>query len=185
VHATAVFLKPLEKLAIFDTNAVPEIRVPRGTAGREIIDDGKWIAVHPGSGSERKNWPEQRWVQLLRWIQRDTGRKVLLVGGEAEGDRLLRIAQALDRERTRLAERRPLVELAGILERCDWFLGHDSGITHLAAAVGCKVVTLWGPSKRTIWTPLNDKVTVVEAERGDLESLQFERVVETIRGLIG
>ena len=184
LHATAVFLKPLEKLAIFDADPVPRIQL-RPTSEEKDLERGKWIAVHPGSGSERKNWPEDRWVELIRWIRRETGWNLLLVGGEAEGERLARIREAVGRERARLVERRPLVELAGLLGQCDWFLGHDSGITHMAAAVGCRVVTLWGPSKRKIWVPLSERVRVVEAEDGDLFGLPLEKVVEALSELMG
>ena len=184
VHATSVFLKPLEKLAIFDADAVPRIQLPPSPTENDL-ERGKWIAVHPGSGSERKNWPADRWVELLQWIERETDRNLLLVGGEAEGERLSRIAETLRSERVRMVERRPLVELAGLVRQCEWFLGHDSGITHLAAAMGCKVVALWGPSKRKIWMPLNEEVRIVEAEGGDLEGLRVESVVERFRELTG
>ena len=85
-HATAVFLKPLERLAIFDADAVPKLRLSH----RENLS-GQWIAVHPGSGSERKNWPEANWIELLRGILARRSANMLLVGGEAEVDRLDRI----------------------------------------------------------------------------------------------
>ena len=184
VHATAVFLKPLEKLAIFDADPLPRIELQGGALGHESLGVGPWLAVHPGSGSERKNWPQDRWVALLHWVLRETDQKLLLVGGEAEEDRLTNIAANLDRNRVRLAERKPLVELAKLLSQCNSFLGHDSGITHLAAAVGCKVIALWGPSKKNIWMPLNEGVTVLEAENGDLENLKVERVVDLMRAFI-
>ncbi|MGZ8899155.1 MAG: glycosyltransferase family 9 protein [Limisphaerales bacterium] len=181
VHATAVFLKPLEKLAIFDADAVPRISVPRPAERDSLEGDEKWVAVHPGSGSERKNWPEENWVELLRWLQTESNRKVLLVGGEAEADRLPRIARALVADRVQLVTARPLVELAGLLARCEMFLGHDSGITHLAAAVGCKVIALWGHSKRKIWEPRNAGVQALEAPEGALEELRAAAVIDVVK----
>ena len=45
-------------------------------------------ALHPGSGSERKNWPEAKWAALLQHLVNSTELDLLLVGGEAEGERL-------------------------------------------------------------------------------------------------
>ena len=179
-HATAVFLKPLEQLAIFGADPAPCISLK----SKETPRPGKWIAVHPGSGSERKNWKVGRWFTLLEWVQTKTDWNILLVGGEAEGARLDELAPAISKQRLRRAERLPLAELAGLLAQCDIFVGHDSGITHLAAATGCKVVAIWGPSRRIIWQPLNANVRVVEAPAADLEQLSAETVIDAVNEVI-
>ena len=181
-HATAVFLKPLEQLAIFDADPVPRISVPNNSASAEgTLGPGKWIAVHPGSGSESKNLKLGRWFTVLQWVQRKTDWNVLLVGGEAEGTRLAELSVVLAKQRVRFAEHLPLADLAALLGQCHLFLGHDSGITHLAAATGCNVVAIWGPSKRVIWQPLNERVRVVQAPGGDLEQLTAGAVLDAVR----
>src|SRR5687767_11032537 len=60
LHATSVFLKPLERLAIFEADPVPKITI---TQNENL--SGQWLAIHPGSGSEKKNWPEENWIELL------------------------------------------------------------------------------------------------------------------------
>jgi len=177
VHATAVFLKPLEQLAIFSADPVPRISVQVG----EKLAPGKWIAIHPGSGSERKNWKLERWFTLLQWIQTETDWNVLLIAGEAEVTRLDELARAIAKGRLHRAECLPLADLAALLAQCALFVGHDSGITHLAAAVDCKVIALWGPSKRIIWQPLNKSARIVEAPAGDLEQLTAGTVIDAVR----
>jgi ADP-heptose:LPS heptosyltransferase len=54
-----------------------------------------------------------------------------------------------------------LTELAAVLEKCRGFVGNDSGITHLAAAVGAPVVALFGPASSLIWEPRGKKVRIV------------------------
>ena len=66
VHATEVFLKPLERLAIFDADTTPRLEVTK--AFETTVATGRWIAVHPGSGSETKNWPEAKWRELLEQV---------------------------------------------------------------------------------------------------------------------
>jgi heptosyltransferase-2 len=179
-HATSVFLKPLESLAIFDAEHIPKLNLPAPSVSLA----GRWMALHPGSGSERKNWKIDRWTELVRWLQQETDFNILLVGGEAEGMRLDHLARNIPSARFRRAERLPLAELAGHLRRCELFLGHDSGITHLAAAVGCPVVSLWGPSRRPIWQPRSQSVTVIEAPNGNLEELSVLDVIQAARSLI-
>ncbi|MGH7971434.1 MAG: glycosyltransferase family 9 protein, partial [Limisphaerales bacterium] len=101
LHATRAFLKPLEHLAIFDADPVPRLSITvSGLPG----PDARFLALHPGSGSEAKNWPESRWAQLLEELVNSTGHNLLLVGGEAEGERLQRLAAALPPLRTRVAQ---------------------------------------------------------------------------------
>src|SRR5262249_31622969 len=89
LHAVDTYLKPLERLAIFDADAVPCLLLkPEPTATNAL-------ALHPGSGSERKNWAEANWAALLRELVASTSFQLLLVGGEAEGDRLRRLAAPL------------------------------------------------------------------------------------------
>jgi heptosyltransferase III len=179
VHATSVFLKPLEQLAIFDPDPIPRVTVPNGETF--LLPGTKWIAVHPGSGSERKNWPAAHWSKLLKWIETSTDRNILLIGGEAEGERVENLARILDANRFRRAERLPLAHLAALLSQCELFIGHDSGISHLAAAVGCRALILWGPSSRAIWQPNSERVQVIEASEGNLEQLAVDDVIQELQ----
>lgn len=170
LHATKLFLKPLERLAIFDATNVPQLRLPRAVAY-----SAPTIAVHPGSGSERKNWPEHKWLELLRRLVGKTGLHLLLVGGEAEGNKLSRLASALPADRIKLARSLPLVELGQLLQGCIGFVGHDSGITHLAAALGLPCVVLWGHTAPEVWRPLGQEVILVQSESG-LGAIEVGRV---------
>ena len=169
IHATEVLLKPLERLAIFDADPTPRLAL---NAQLSTLNQ---LAVHPGSGSERKNWPEAKWSELLADLIRSTTANLLLVGGEAEGDRLDRLAIRLPPERVELARNLPLVELAGRLANCSVFVGHDSGITHLAAALGLPGLALWGETAEAVWAPRSAQMRLVQAGAG-LRELSVETV---------
>jgi heptosyltransferase III len=166
VHATAVFLKPLERLAIFAADPIPKLTISHN----ENLS-GQWLAIHPGSGSEKKNWPEENWIELLRTILHRRSANILLVGGEAEGDRLDRIQSDLPRGRVQLARNLRLCALAELLAQCRAFAGHDSGTTHLAAALGVPTLCLWGATNENIWRPLGSNVHILKAPIGDLAGL--------------
>jgi heptosyltransferase-2 len=179
LHAADVFLRPLERLAVFEADATPRLHPQPGSPG-----PGRWLAVHPGSGSESKNWPERRWSELLRRTVAESDLQILIVGGEAEGDRLERLAGAIPSGRFRLARSLPLDELACLLRGCSHFIGHDSGITHLAAAVGLPCVVLWGPSNPALWRPRGDRILVLQDDTG-IAGLATDSVWEVLRGSVG
>jgi heptosyltransferase-2 len=187
IHATEVFLKPLERLAIFQPDPVPRLgpmtnwRVPDEPTAQE---PRRCLAVHPGSGSKAKNWPEPKWTELLARLAACSPLDFLLIGGEAEGDRVSRLATVIPPERCCVAQNLPLCDLAGRLARCAFFVGHDSGISHLAAAVGLPGIILWGPTNEQIWAPRSDTMRLLHASaRTGLDQLSVETVLEAVREL--
>ena len=192
VHATQVYLKPLERLAIFEADPVPKLRIPGDnkvaapadvTKANQLETNRKSaprLALHPGSGSERKNWPERHWAEFLQKLVDQTPFNLLLVGGEAEGERLQRLAAALPPARTRVAQSLPLAELARLLAACHGFVGHDSGISHLAAALGLPSVLLWGATEQSIWRPQGERVMILHEPAG-LEALSAATVFDRVR----
>ncbi|MCC7375654.1 MAG: glycosyltransferase family 9 protein [Verrucomicrobiales bacterium] len=174
-HACDVFLRPLQQLAIFEADGTPQLRAASISNG-----PGRWVAMHPGSGSETKNWPERRWAELLRRVVDETPWRVLLVGGEAEGDRLARLGAGLPRDRCEIARQMPLDLLASRLAACEQFVGHDSGITHLAAAVGLPCLVLWGPSPLAVWRPRGRDILVLQDDSG-LAGMSTDSVWEVLR----
>jgi len=173
LHAARVYLKPLERLAIFDADPVPHLSLnPRPT----ILNQ---VALHPGSGNERKNWPESKWAELLQHLGATTISRLLLIGGEAEGDRLVRFSRLprVDLTRVQVAQSLALVELASLLQACALFVGHDSGISHLAAALGLPGIILWGSTSEEIWRPPSESMVVLRHPEG-LARLAVTTVIE-------
>jgi ADP-heptose:LPS heptosyltransferase len=177
LHAAKVYLQPLERLAIFDADPVPRLALTPRPSSRNAL------ALHPGSGSDRKNWPEPKWAGLLRHLMDATDADLLVVGGEAEGERLQRLAAPLVPERTQLAQSLPLSELAHRLAGCRAFIGHDSGISHLASAVGLPCLVLWGDTAQEIWRPPGERVLVLRHPDG-LARLPVAEVAEQLRRLL-
>jgi heptosyltransferase-3 len=174
VHAAKVFLQPLERLAIFEADPVPRLALAAP------VRPSAQLALHPGSGSESKNWPEAKWHEFIGRLLEETPFTFLMVGGEAEGDRLQRLARELPGSRITLAQSLPLPELARRLEGCVAFVGHDSGISHLAAALGLPGVLLWGETAEEIWRPPSEKMLLIRGPTG-LASLEVARVIDALQ----
>ena len=109
------------------------------------------VVIHPGSGSAKKNWPLERFMALAQSLD-SSARSVSWCLGPAElefpGDEFTHVLGD-----ARRIETESLVELAGQLAASRHFIGNDSGITHLSAAVGCPTVSLFGPTRPEVWAP--------------------------------
>ena len=190
-HATKVYLKPLERLAIFDADPVPRLSFnlqnSSGRADLLVSPDARQrvptVALHPGSGSEKKNWPEAKWAGLIQQVIATTLWNLLLVGGEAEGERLRRLAAALPPARCSIAQGLPLSELAKRIQSGAAFVGHDSGITHLAAAVGLPCVVLWADTLEEIWRPQGEPLVILREITG-VRAISVEKVLNELRKLV-
>ncbi|MDB6026738.1 MAG: rfaC 1 [Verrucomicrobiales bacterium] len=177
-HATELFLKPLEQLGIGNSNRLPILNFEK-----KSVASKRRIAAHPGSGSPLKNWPEARWLTFLEGMLSGTDAECLLIGGEAEGNRLQHFAKVLGSKRLQLAHHLPLPEVARLLGSCVAFVGHDSGISHLAAAIGLPSLILWGQTNEEIWRPLGRNVKLLRGGE-NLSELSPELVLAELKLLL-
>jgi len=103
----------------------------------------------------------------------------LVISGEAEEQSIGDCLALLDKAEVnwRHLENLDLPSLASTLQHCDLFLGHDSGISHLAAACGVPAVLLFGPTDPQIWAPQNPGVKTILAPEKDLSQIEAGAVV--------
>jgi heptosyltransferase-2 len=181
-HAARQLARPLERLALYLEDPAARLHL---TAEDHAFADTflreqsePLLALHPGSGSPRKNWPLTHWRTLIAQLLRDH-RHLLIAGGEADAATLEALATEFG-PRLLLARDLPLPQLAAVLARCTHFLGHDSGISHLAAAAGTPCTLLFGPTDPRIWAPANSHVCVLAAPDGDLTRLSPPEVAAAL-----
>ncbi len=126
-----------------------------GTAGS--------VLLHPGSGSAEKNWPLGRYVALAAELV-SGGWEVRWSLGPVERERGLVDALRDCHAPGTLLPGLTLGELAGVLAASDVVVGNDSGVSHLAAAIGRRTVSLFGPAGNADhFRPIGPAVTVLEA----------------------
>jgi heptosyltransferase-2 len=166
IHAAKHYCRPLESLAIYVEEPRPQIHPSesdREAASRflKMVGREPIMAIHPGSGSEKKNWPVENFAAVARWVADELAAQLLIVEGEADERVVGKLTKLLEPRSITVASKLKLVELAAVLERCALFLGNDSGVTHLAAAVGVPVVATFGSASPPIWEPRGERVRVV------------------------
>ena len=127
------------------------------------------IAVHAGCGktvlAAAKRWPPQEFGPLVRVLSERFGRPVVLLEGPDErGVASEVLAHALPSRPVVLPLSGPLGETAAILQRSVLYLGSDSGLAHLSAAVGTPPVTLFAPADPDRVCPVGWRHTVVQPD---------------------
>jgi len=120
------------------------LRIPPASqqAARDAMGEAPFVAVAPGS-----RWPAKRWngfTHLCEMLPAD--HRILLVGDDADRAHTAPIADALGDRCLDLAGRFRIMDVAAHIARARVFVGNDSGLMHLAEAVGVPVVALFGPT---------------------------------------
>jgi ADP-heptose:LPS heptosyltransferase len=182
-HAAEQLAKPLEKLAMFLDNPAPRLSFLKPGRFRER----PVIALHPGSGSLTKNWPVANWLRAGRELfGRFPEFHFALITGEAEAERGITaaITEAWTGQGFLHWDQLPLTGLAAQLTGSAGFIGHDSGISHLAAACGVPCLLFFGPTDPSVWAPRNPEVGVLAAPGGNLGRLDFETGWKAIRRFV-
>ncbi|PYO56045.1 MAG: hypothetical protein DMD83_16490, partial [Candidatus Rokuibacteriota bacterium] len=129
----------------------------RHEASRVLVELGAapmrpLLVVHPGAGGPRKIWPVENVARVIEHVIRDTGGEALIHQGPADREVVDQLSRILERSTLRLVEP-DLPLLAAILDRASAYLGGDSGVSHLAAAVGAPAVILFPAATRGRWAP--------------------------------
>ncbi len=124
------------------------------------------IAIHAGSGgySTARRWDAAKFAAVADQLATDCDAEIVLVGTAT--DDAPAVKAAMTTIPTDLSGQTTLAELAAVLKSCDLFIGADSGVLHLAAAVSVPVVAVFGPSNAAAWgawTPSGRSVTIRSA----------------------
>ena len=176
-HAARQLARPIEELGIEVVDLSERVfpSVEDREFAREFLASvpQPTIAIHPGSGSHQKNWPLENWIALFS--PRSDAEGLVVISGEADKAQTDQLEGEWKNRDVRFARNLPLPRLAAILEDAI-FIGHDSGISHLAAAAGANCILLFGPTDPDVWAPKNENARVFSAPDGRLSDLQIETV---------
>jgi heptosyltransferase-2 len=141
--------------------------------------DARFLAIHPGSGAPRKNWPGDRFAALAECLT--SGRPLLLVEGPADAEAAgpaSRLPSAVH------ARDLPPRVLGAVLAHAGLYVGNDSGVSHLAAAWGAPVLALFGPTDPALWAPVGPRVKILRAKDEKMESLELQDVERAARQIL-
>jgi heptosyltransferase III len=152
VHAADFFLTQVGG----SPPAIPRIPVER--------KPGDFAMLHPFAASDAKRWPLEQFRELARILERSMGVE-WCASPEDSLDAAVRIEN--------------LHELARHIASARVYIGNDSGITHLAAAVQTPVVALFGPADPRVWAPRGPRVAVVA--KPEVDQITVQEVVDAVQ----
>ena len=117
------------------------------------------IVIHPGSGSIKKNMPVFFWENISNVVEKD----MVVLLGPAEIERKVNFSAL--KNNIKILKMPELNYLTEILADASLFIGHDSGVTHLAAMLGIPVIALFKASDPVKWRPLGPHVYIINANK--------------------
>jgi heptosyltransferase III len=167
--ASVQLAEPLGELGLVVVDPAPRLFLKRPFLS------GTRAFFHVGSGSSAKNWPAPSWSALAAKLE-DQFDELLLVSGEADEVSTAEFLRSYRGSKLKVRSNLPILDLADELATADLFIGHDTGVTHLAAALAVPTIALFGPTDPMIWCPLGENVTMVASKDGLMASIAVEQV---------
>jgi ADP-heptose:LPS heptosyltransferase len=172
-HAVDVCADVLGALGIEVADRRPEIRVSAaadreldGILAQQTIEPRGLVLANPFSRWPSKAWPVERWAELLRWLRSQLDGSILTVGGPGEEHEAARLLGLLaPGVTTSLVGRLSLEQALCLYRRVRLMITGDTGPMHAAAAVGTRVVALFGPTLPERTGPWGDGHVVLQARR--------------------
>lgn len=133
-----------------------------------VRDD--YIAIHAGASCPSKRWPAERFARVADELVRFTGFDIVLIGGEETRPLSGIVSRSMKEKPFDLTGKLTVGELAELLRRAKLFVSNDSGPVHVAAAVNCPVVSIFGRKDPGLspkrWGPVGEKIRVVHKDVG-------------------
>ncbi|MGQ3683531.1 MAG: glycosyltransferase family 9 protein [Candidatus Loosdrechtia sp.] len=168
IHITDHFLKFLDLLGIPYDSKIPELflqkedRLFADNFIKDRVDTSKrlLVAVHPGSGGQKKCWPVKRFAGLISRLEEEMDACVFVISGPADNEIIERLRGEIRKDLI-MVERLSIPCLAAVIKQCNLFIGNDSGVTHLAAATGTDTIAIFGPTDPVIWGPRGEQIEIL------------------------
>lgn len=150
----------------------------RATITESLLDQVGWngisplVIIHPGGGKNPAysdhdpRWPEERFALLCSRLVRKYGAHVVLIASESEKRVSKNIFGLTSAPISNLTGALSLGEIGALCEVADLYVGNDTGPTHIAAAMGCPTLAIYGPTDPTESRPFGNsrKIRIVQAK---------------------
>lgn len=120
------------------------------------------VALGVGSTNSRaKRWPAERYAALSDRLQQDYDANVVLVGSPEEVDVAEAVTALSIAKPINLVGKTDLAQATAILSNADLMIANDMGLGHVAAAVGCRIITIFGPTNPDTTRPFAMNASII------------------------
>ncbi|MCX8030724.1 MAG: hypothetical protein N3A59_03990 [Thermodesulfovibrionales bacterium] len=147
------------------------------------------LSLHPGSGDLRKCWKLTNFLELIERLQDLTNLFVVIFTGYAESDKMKSEIDDFvkNRDRSIHLSNIELTYVASFLKYSQFYIGNDSGISHLASLLCPKVFVIFGLTNPVLWRPPYANVEVIKLDFKDnfSKSSQLSEVESVLKAILG
>ena len=167
MHMVDYHQQALTGLGIQEATGDPEIYVnadgqpENQTAIDDVFPKGQsFVLLHPTARYTFKAWPLERFAAVADWLA-GKGFLVGLIGSQREiliGQQIINLTKHAP---VNLMGKTRLAQLTALMKQSQLLIGNDGGPMHIAAAVGCPALGLFGPTDPAVWSPRGPKVKVI------------------------
>lgn len=173
-------------------------RAGESLRARGVPQGATLIGVYPGAGSKYKEYPPEKFSEVLRGLASSGDRWFAVVGGGGDVEAAARVAGAVPERTVNLAGEIDLLEVAGLFKQCRLLISNDSGPMHVGIAVGTPTLALFGPTDSDRYGPRGEPHSIVSVrkecspcKRPDcgmdscIGEIEVEDIVETAEKMLG
>ena len=163
-HFISQYLAPLRVLDVPIHTTRPTLTTTPEDRARveslhDVVKHGAYAVIHPGARLANRRWPASNFVAVVEHLSK-RGLTAVIVGDANEraiADEITRACAAVD-----LTGKLSLNELTAVIERCRLYVGGNTGPVHIAAAVGARVVAIYGRQviRDQPWIPLAERLSL-------------------------
>ena len=159
-------LKSIKALGANTNHFKKEIDIPESEINYirdyivRISKNPKIISMQPCSSWKYRDWPKENFIKLINALQ---GYAIFLLGAKKDEGAINEIIIKTGKKAHPFINM-PLIKVAALIKESNLFIGPDSGLMHIADAVGSPLITLFGPSKPEVTGPLSKKATIISKE---------------------
>ena len=140
------------------------------------------IVYHPGAGKVANRWPVDRFVGLAERLAASAA--TVITAGPMDDAPVEAMTRALNVPYN-VIRNQPIRRVASALRFADLVVSNDTGIMHVAGAVGTPVLSLFGPTDPREWAPTGPQNRCIRGEGGDIAAIPLEKVVEAALEMLG
>ena len=171
-HISTAYLRAIDATASPTDSRLEPTPDDLAAAARALdqsnVDSSHLVVIFPGSGNPAKNWPADKFAALASTLSKRASVAVILGPAESSLEPIFRergVAALKDLD---------LPTVAAIARLAVAFVGNDSGVSHLAAAVGTPGLAIFGPTDPARWRPLGGRIDILR--RNPIDSIEVEEV---------
>jgi ADP-heptose:LPS heptosyltransferase len=191
MHESAHNIYPLSAIGVREDDLTSLLRPLAGEErdcerfiAASFGEGARFIVVHPGAGKRQNMWPGERFADAVARLHERFGLGAVAVSGPVDAAALEAFLGAC-RTHPVVLSCPPVGFLGALMKRSALTLCNDTGIMHVAGAVGSPCVAVFGSTDPARWKPVNESVVAVRGRSGRIDSVEVDEVLAAASSLLG